>query len=383
MAKAKRKNTTRIQPDRLAKRLVAAWRNDDVSGSGLDEYEVFDEILQRPNPDQIIVRAAYLLPEEDRLDFTTDMYDIAANDCRTLLVGTEKISVESELHLFTVVVRGTEDEIDKFVKSEVFTKVAKLIRASGLAHGQSNVALCPLPISAPAASDAGPSDVRRVLEALWDGVVTGHNGGLVNKVAACLGLHDSDLREAAVEPGSIRVVTRLFVGARLLPFVSESDGDLFSPPHYDSSDLGGDANDEVFFKYEADKGEASIRFSVSAHDLFESNNLSLYVDGPFEWAEGLGMVALNHLLGELMLEALISGLDSSGKADEAHVATTKDEVFVVFKYGSTFVGPVSAPMHMAQYAMDAITDWLSESAGAVFTYQDVQTFHNAIRQTAH
>ena len=47
------------------------------------------------------------------------------------------------------------------------------------------------------------------------------------------------------------------------------------------------------------------------------------------------------------------------------------------------IGPVSAPMHMAQYGMDAITDWLAESAGTVFTYQDVPTFHNAIRPIRH
>ena len=381
MGEAKRKNTAGIQPDRIAERLVAAWRNDDVSG--LDESEVFDELMQKPNPDRIIVRAAKSLPEEDRLDFSTDMYNIAANDYRTLLVGTEKIPVESELHLFTVVMRGPENEIDELAKSKVFTKVAKLIRTSGLAHDQSNVILCPLPISALAAADADPSDVRRVLEALWDGVVTGDNGGLVNRVAACLSLDDSDLREAAVAPGSIRVVTRLFVGARLLPFEIEGARDLFSPPHYDSSDLHGDANDEVFIKYEADKDEASIRFKDSAKTMFESDNLSLYVDGPFEWAEGIGMVALNHLLGSLLLEAAISRLDISGKADEVHVAYTKDELILAFKYGSTFVGPVSAPMHMAQYGMDAITDWLAESAGTVFTYQDVPTFHNAIRPIRH
>lgn len=381
MGQAKRKKTAGVQIDLIADRLVAAWRND--TNSGLDESDIFDEIMQRPNPERLILRAAKSLPEEDQFDFSTDMYGIASNDYRTLLMGANKRPVESELHLFTVIIRGPEDEIDDLSRRSTFTNVAKLIRACGFAHDQSNVILCPLPISALAAADADPSDVRRVLEALWAGVVTGDNGGVVNKVAACLSLDASGLRDADAAPGSIRVVTRLFVGARLLPCESADIRDLFIPPHYDSSDSDGEANDEVFVKYETDKDEASIRFKDSAKAMFENNNLSLYVDGPFDWAEGIGMVALNHLMGSILLEAAISRLDSSGKAEEVHVAYTKDELFVAFKYGANFVGPVSAPIHMAQFGMDAITDWLAESAETMFTYQDVPTFQTAIRPTRH
>lgn len=373
MGKAKRRKAAETQTDLISDRLVAAWRNDTDSRPG--DWEVFNEVMKKPDPARIILRAAMSLPEEDRHDFSVDMYEIAGNDYRTFLVGSNKRPIEAELTLFTVIVRGPEHEINEFTKSDTFTKVAKLFRACGFAHDQSNVVLCPLPIDACAAGDADPSDVRRVLEALWAGA-TGGKGDLSKQVANCLNVSDSI--DVGNVPGSIRVVTRLFVGARLLPYKSSDTKDLFDAPNYDIINADSEANDDAFVNHEVDKAEASIRFKESAMTLFEEDKLLLNIDGPFNWAKGIGMVALNHLMGSLFLEAAMNRQDSSVKADEVHVAYTSDELFVALKYGPAFIGPVSAPMHMAQYGMDEITDWLVESAGTVLTYEDLPTFQRAI-----
>lgn len=379
MGEAKRKKVAGIHPDLIADRLVAAWRNDEHSMP--DEYDVFEEIMKKSDPDRIFLRAAMSLPEEDRLDFLVDLYGVAGNDFRSLLLGDDKLPVHAGLRLFTFILRGPEHQINELSNSDSFTKITKLFRACGLAHDKSNVAVCSLPIDAIAATNADPGDVRRVLETLWKVVLNGDDTGWRDEVATLLNVYP--LSETDDAKGCIRVVTRLFIGGRLLPYENSDTRDLFDAPNYNVSDIDGDVNEEIYISHENNKVDASIRLMESADSLFESENLQLMIDGPFDWAEGIGMMTLNYLMGNLFMDAAINRRDRCDKADEAHVVITREEVGVALKYGSTFIGPVVVPMEMAQFGMEQITDWFVESAGIMMMYEDMATFQKTIQPICH
>jgi hypothetical protein len=363
MGEAKRKKA--LAGD-LPRRLVAAWQ----CASEESEAEIFGEVLGHQRPESVM-RAAMGLVSRDRLqDFADDMFEVAGNLYPD--IGSATDDGLARLHLFTLAVYGAEQHLERLLEPETLGAVAGMLREAGFAHAGAGLVLCPVLLDPVSAAQATHIDVARIARAM---------------VPACLG--EGDGASAAVrsvlvpaEPcgdGTLRAVTRMIVGARLLAGHGDAQQDLFDPPDFaDEPDHDpGDTGTQPFTAVPGEarshsshaeaEDEAKAKFAAAAADMLGGKAIGLVVSGPHAWTKCLGAMGLSRLQGGLMIEAALSGL-SLDDASEAHVAAGRDAIHVAVTINDRLIGPVDVPMALASHALEEITDWVDLGFGTVTKY---------------
>jgi hypothetical protein len=368
MGEAKRRKARLATVTGLPRRLVDAWNCD----SDEMEQDIFDEIMVDPKPDAVFDVAIELLPSDDVHDFMSDMFEEAG--CLDTVVRTsDGEDVLARLDLFTIVAHGPEDEMEAMTAPGFFDGITRQVRLSGYAHDQANVVLCSVPLDPVSVVRATPAAARRVAEAL---------------MATALG--SGDQCSAAVEElisewprsklvGVTHMITRLFVGGRLIVDPDNTRRDLFDLP-----DLSGDeaTQSAVVEAHALARAEARDQFLEASTGMLEHANLNLFLDGPHNWTGGIGAIARTRLHSTLSLAAAMAGV-SLADADEAHVVMERDVMHVAVSVNGTLIGPVDIALLLAVHCMEEITDWLTENFQVINEYPDVATMTAGRGPTCH
>jgi hypothetical protein len=316
----------------------------------------------------VLEAAMMKIPGDDRVDFGESLF-FQAETLYPLLSSPEG-EIDGRLCLFTLVVQGDESSLERLLNSKVFTELTRLVRQCGFAHNNSNVILSPVPLDPLSAGEVMPDDVRRIAEAMLPETL-GQYSDEVHRLVEGLNLFPDRKK-----PDGVHVVTRLLVGARLVVGDIGDTRDFLDPPP-------STGDDDLFLAHETARSEAGGRFLDAAQSLMEVNGLSLFINSPSDWTQGLGRMAMARLQNHLGLEAIMAGLKSVDDADHAHIAFDEDNLHIGLTAGKRLIGPVDVPLILASYGMEEITDWLAESFGVIQEHASAASMRAQLGELRH
>jgi len=340
-------------PLSLSQRLFRRWYADEDFG------ELFDEIMSHPRFDDIFGRTMELVPEDRRLEFLSDMFMAAGNvflTCRRKKGG----QFITHFSLFTMVVHGIEAELQTLVSTPELGELAGIFHDSGYAHENAEIMLCPILIEPIAACDVGPDRIRCLVNAAIEEVSsrgaheTDGSGGLFTEEVRAV--FNPGRQETSTSPEVARVVTRLLVGVRLLPHFDTCEGDVFGSM-------------KEIHERESFDDEADDRFQAQLDSVVDRTGA--FLDGPFDWSEGLGAMAVSHLVVGLGIGAAFSGYNQD-RADAIHISlgSGDGDLHIALVYDGEVIGPINLPTMLAMYGMDEIVEWASEAATELVMHDD-------------
>lgn len=340
-----------------AKELAQAWF--DRVGYKIDM--IAETALEDGTADEIFGLAMQMMSGPERVDFLADMFMHATcvNDVAVLESGAE---IETDTDVFALLVQGPEDELQSLVSGGFLTEIAEQLRESGLVHEGANILICPKDVNLGTAAQLNPADMRSVARLFARRLQTMDIRGVVREFEEL-----TQVEQEPKLPASSSVVTRLLVGARIIPRVERDSTDLLDLPIVTGNEDRDDAEYEL---HDMELGKAKALFMTAIKDALMEKGGLVSVAGPLPWTDSLASAALAHLNLALSIEADFAGWGDWDRADEVHAGITGDELVVVLKKGGSAIGPVTMPMELGIHGMPVLTDYIASLAEKVFQYDD-------------
>jgi hypothetical protein len=363
MGKARQRRKPAGQPS--AGSLAAAWLAEDGSFAGL-----FEQVLRGRSPMDAISDAVGLIDDGDKPAFSRALFSEASGVAVTLKAdGRPALGI---VDVFTFSAHGPEASFAALAMPGLFDRVARFVRRAGFAHEESNVVVCSIGLDPLSAADVMPDAVRTLAEA-FALATTGGSTATLGPIMRRLSIAP----QPPAGPSAVRIVTRLFVGARLR--MADGKADLFDAPKR----TGDEEEDNLLaIVHAGESAQARDGFEVMAAEFSGENGLDLVFHGPERWTDGIGAMGQLRLTCCLALEAVSEGKELK-HPDEVHYAFDGDSFWVLVKDGASFYGPVDIPAIMATYGMEAITEWFTEGFGAVVAHDSLGDLNSVISCLRH
>lgn len=334
----------------------------------IDEFEaVFEKILDFRDPDEVFRTAVGFVSSEKKVDFRTDIFSLASNVQMELVARETNLEVMSDTDFFAIVVQGTAEEAERFGRNAVLGEVVQQIEACGLIHENASVIISGVPLDLEIADRITPAQVREITDLFSLMLITGEASECDPAVRKILDLSD--------EPGALdnvqnpsQMVSRLFLGARMLPRPTKDVSDLLDPPLF----LGNsEVDNAILEEHFLEVSRARDMFSEAASKVCAAYGVQVRVGGPFEWPQSLGAISLAHLSLSVHYEAHLNGCDiASDRAKEGHFGFLKNEIVIAVKKDDVLIGPIGIPLSSAMHGIEDIMDWLKMVSGKVFKHED-------------
>lgn len=342
MGEAKRRKAAGNDVPTRARQLAEAWLSEDDD----KVEEIFDALMSTSRATEVFTAATHHLPPDAAEEFVRDMFGIA-EDPWVAFTGEDGELVDHDFRLFAFSATGDAQSIERLMDDPtLFGEFAALMRNSGVVAVDSNSVLVPIPLDVVSASQVSPRDLRDLASAFLESFST-------NTPRTCLDAVEQVLlpQEPVEDDGSLRVVTRMFVGARLI--IGDDIGDGLSLPIRESIE----GRDEDFDAWMEASSEASECFVSMAADFCTENGLHMSVSPPEDWCGALGSMGSLRLMSALDIEAVQAGYEIADFHD-AHVATEGNAWMLALKSGHRLLGPVDLPREFAPFVEAALEDWL-------------------------
>jgi hypothetical protein len=355
-------------------RMAKAWNGDS------DEllFEVFDEAVALGKPEVAFETALLRVDGEDAFEFLKDLFNEAGN------FGVDGVCLNgtaSGVSLFAIVLQGDLAEIDELVSSGSLASLARLVKTTGFAHPDSTTCILPLAIDLARADAIDPIAIRRAaLSMLFvDGASEGSERAVIDASIAL----DEPRPPPERDHGSA-FGFRLLVGVRILPRGEEWRVDSFDGPEYPEVEpimgLTDEENerrrlrafDDAIVEHDEKDLELRVSFMEKAMELVGAAGFgAVGVGWPCEWTVALGTAAHDRIVVALDIERGKMGIEAE-TPDVFHFAFEGDFLHVAWQFGDALVGPISTPTSLANYAMDEITDLMTE-AGEVLEHSGLES----------
>ncbi len=267
-----------------------------------------------------------------------------------------------EFRLFLVVVTGSPGAVRNLATARMLSDLALSFSIHGLATRSSTFSFGTLALPLAALADPSPGRLRRLTRSLGGRAIPGVLPEEAEVTSEILGIDmlTSTRPQVAFHPGTI---TRAFVGMRS---VAAAPGETM-PDDWFSSFGDGDGSLDA-------RGMAWERW---AEGHYGPSKLSVSL--PRSWVGARGVVAADHLIGSLAVEARHLGFDMEAVKGTFHFLDDGVDVHVAMSVpGFGVLGPAVAPRKALDDAMPLLVEVMGVAGRDAVRHADVEGFLHAL-----